>query len=104
MVDTPLHYDGLMVSYAQFGEDVMLRRFFGDQPTGFFIDVGASDPVIDSVTLHFSLSCWTGINIEPLPDAYLQLLRGRPKDINLNVALSSEPATLELVVNHSAPA
>ncbi len=102
-VDTPLHYDGLMVSYAQFGEDVMLRRFFDNQTTGFFIDVGAGDPVIDSVTLHFSLSGWTGINVEPLPDAYQQLLRARPKDINLNVALSSRSATLEFAVNHNAP-
>ena len=33
------------VSYAQNGEDVRLHRAFRDQSTGFYIDVGANDPV-----------------------------------------------------------
>jgi FkbM family methyltransferase len=92
-----------MVSYAQFGEDVMLRRFFGEQASGFWVDVGANDPVLDSVTLHFSLSGWTGVNIEPLPDLHRRLVASRPRDLNLNLALSDRAGTLELVVDHSAP-
>jgi hypothetical protein len=57
-IDTPLQYDGMMVSYAGSAEDVMLRRFFGDQASGFYIDVGAHDPLIGSVTQHFFLSGW----------------------------------------------
>jgi FkbM family methyltransferase len=98
-----IHYQGQMVSFAQFGEDVMLRRFFGDQPTGFFIDVGAYDPIVDSVTQHFSLSGWTGINIEPLPELHRKFVSARPHEINLNVALSDHPGVLDLVANRSYP-
>ena len=54
-----------MVSYAQNHEDVLLRRVFPDEPNGFYIDVGANDPVRDSVTKHFYDRGWHGINIEP---------------------------------------
>ena len=92
-----------MVSFAQFGEDVMLRRFFGDQPAGFFIDVGAYDPVVDSVTQHFSLCGWTGINVEPLPELHRKFVSARPNDINLNLALSDHVGALDLIANRSHP-
>ncbi|MGK2857277.1 MAG: FkbM family methyltransferase [Thermoanaerobaculia bacterium] len=99
----PRTYDGMMVSYAGFGEDVMLRRFFGAQPNGFWIDVGAHDPVTGSITQHFALSGWRGINIEPLPAFFDRLVSLRPDDINLNVAVSKRAGKLELIVDHSDP-
>ena len=81
-----------LVSYAQNAEDVVLARAL--RPTernGFWIDVGAGDPVGDSVTAHFSSLGWRGINIEPLPDEYSRLCAARPDDINLQVAVSDEP-------------
>jgi len=39
-----------MISYAQNFEDVILERFFKGQKTGFYVDIGAADPVKDSVT------------------------------------------------------
>ncbi len=98
-----IQYRGKMVSFAQFGEDVMLRRFFGDQPAGFFIDVGAYDPVVDSVTQHFSLCGWTGINVEPLPELHRKFVSARPNDINLNLALSDHVGALDLIANRSHP-
>ena len=43
------------VSYAQNCEDIMLLRALGDvdSSTGFYVDVGAQDPVVDSVTKAF---------------------------------------------------
>ena len=38
------------VSYAQNYEDVMLARALRGVEQGFYIDVGAQDPVDDSVT------------------------------------------------------
>jgi FkbM family methyltransferase len=102
-IDSLLQYNGMMVSYAGSAEDVMLRRFFGDQATGFYIDIGAHDPVVGSVTNHFALSGWSGINIEPLPAFHRRLVDGRPKDINLNVAVSGDSGTLELIVDHTEP-
>jgi FkbM family methyltransferase len=102
-IDTPLQYNGMMVSYARSAEDVMLRRFFGDQASGFYVDIGAHDPVIGSVTHHFALSGWTGINVEPLPAFHQRLVDARPKDINLNVAVSADFGALDLIVNHTEP-
>src|SRR5438477_8765804 len=40
----------VMISYAQNFEDVLLARVFSAQTTGFYVDVGAHDPEIFSVT------------------------------------------------------
>jgi hypothetical protein len=55
------------ISYAQNNEDVLLWRALGHVQDGFYIDVGASDPVEHSVTRAFYDAGWRGINIEPLP-------------------------------------
>ena len=44
----------------------LIRDFFGSSG-GFFVDVGANDPKIDSQTWHFEQRGWTGILIEPQP-------------------------------------
>ena len=74
------------ISYAQNYEDVMLRRAFKDIKKGFYIDVGANDPVIDSVTKAFYDSGWHGINIEPVADWFNKLQEARPNDTNLKLA------------------
>lgn len=65
----------------------MLRRVFGERKTGFYIDVGAMDPVIESVTKFFYDQGWCGINIEPNESFFLKLNSQRERDINLNVAI-----------------
>ena len=46
---------GPFVSYAQNHEDVVLARaLHPDDRTGFWVDVGAGDPVVDSVTAAFA--------------------------------------------------
>lgn len=73
-----------MISYAQNFEDVILNRVFKDQPTGFYIDVGAADPINLSVTKWFYDNGWSGINVEPVREFYDMLARDRPRDVNLN--------------------
>jgi FkbM family methyltransferase len=85
-----------MISYAQNGEDVLLQRCFGGVCDGFYIDVGANDPVDLSVTKHFYDQGWRGINVEPLPAAYERLCRERPRDVNLNLGIADREATLTL--------
>ena len=85
-----------MVSYAQNHEDVLLRRVFPDDTNGFYIDVGANDPVRDSVTKHFYDRGWHGINIEPQSGPYKRLCAERCNDLNLKIGLSNRDATLEL--------
>jgi FkbM family methyltransferase len=74
------------VSYAQNFEDVMLYRALGDIEKGFYIDVGAFDPVIDSVTKAFYDIGWRGINIEPVTESFDKIKSSRPDDININIA------------------
>jgi FkbM family methyltransferase len=70
-------------------------RLFERQPTGFYVDVGAGDPVTDSVTKLFYDSGWSGINIEPGP-SYAALARARPRDVNLKVAVGERTGRREL--------
>jgi FkbM family methyltransferase len=79
-----------VISYAQNFEDVIVNRVFDGKMDGFYIDVGASDPTVDSVTRHFYELGWRGINIEPASDPFRALHEERPRDINLNVAVGSE--------------
>lgn len=80
------------VSYAQNHEDVVLARALRpDDRGGFWVDVGAGDPVSHSVTAAFAERGWRGVNVEPLPQEYERLCEARPLDINLGVALGATP-------------
>ena len=85
-----------IISYAQNFEDVMLWRALKDVRNGFYVDVGANDPVVDSVTHLFYLRGWRGINIEPVPYWHKRLEKERPRDINLQVAVSTVTGRLTL--------
>ncbi len=73
-----------MISYAQNFEDVLLARALRGVEAGFYVDVGANDPVEDSVTKHFHEAGWRGINIEPSPVVFERLKQDRPRDVNLD--------------------
>ena len=79
-----------MISYAQNFEDVMAARLFAPEYRGFYVDIGAADPVFLSVTKHFYDSGWNGINVEPLARAHQKLVEARPRDINLNLMVGRE--------------
>jgi FkbM family methyltransferase len=81
-----------MISYAQNAEDVLLRRVFGGQASGFYVDVGANHPVHNSVTKSFYDRGWCGINCEP-GSTFPCLEHARPRDVCLNVAVSNRQGT-----------
>lgn len=84
------------ISYAQNNEDVLLWRALGHVQDGFYIDVGANDPVEHSVTQAFYDAGWHGINIEPLPVHVQAFEAQRPRDINLGIAAGSSDGSLTL--------
>ncbi|MDD3343429.1 MAG: FkbM family methyltransferase [Sulfurospirillaceae bacterium] len=88
-----------LISYAQNCEDIMLYRALRDIPNGFYIDVGANHPEEDSVTKLFYDLGWTGINIEPEREYYEALQVKRPKDINLNIAISATQKHIDFFVS-----
>ena len=77
-----------IVSYAQNFEDVLLWRALHDVKGGRYIDVGAHDPVIDSVSLAFYNAGWRGVSVEPTPDYAARLRAARPDDIVIEAAVS----------------
>ena len=82
----PSFGDELIVSYSQNAEDVRLWRVFRTIEGGFYVDIGAADPRVDSVTHLFYEHGWSGINVEPSP-CFEALEKARPRDVNLNVAV-----------------
>lgn len=77
-------------SYAQELEDIILYVALQDVAEGFYIDVGANDPVDISVTKFFYDRGWSGINIEPLRSKCAILENERTRDINLCVGISNQ--------------
>ncbi|MFN9368864.1 MAG: FkbM family methyltransferase [Planctomycetia bacterium] len=84
-----------MISYAQNFEDVVLNRVFHDVPVGRYIDVGAYDPVLDSVTKHFYDRGWSGVNVEPVQRFHAKFQRDRYRDWNVNAVLGAAPGEVE---------
>ena len=79
-----------MISYAQNREDVVLWRALHSIPNGTYIDIGAQDPVENSITNWFYEIGWSGINIEPVEIYFTKLCQLRTRDINLNWVISDE--------------
>ena len=86
------------VSHAQNFEDVMLHRALRDIQNGFYIDIGAHDPELDSVTLSFYERGWRGVNVEPVEAARARLAATRPRDMTLGVAIAEEAGSLPFYV------
>lgn len=84
------------ISYAQNFEDVMLMRALADVREGVYVDVGAQHPVVDSVTKAFYERGWHGINIDPMPQWFELLKQHRPRDINLQLAVSEREGEVTL--------
>ncbi|AWG31094.1 FkbM family methyltransferase [Burkholderia cenocepacia] len=82
-----------LISFAQNQEDVMLWRALGHVRNGFYIDVGAADPVDLSVTKLFYDHGWHGINLEPQSAYFTMLTAARPHDINLQLAAGRQAAS-----------
>ena len=86
------------IYYSQNREDFILWAFFTDIKKGFYVDVGACDPIKYSVTKLFYENGWSGINIEPQDAPFKALIEDRNRDINLQIGIADEPGELNLRV------
>jgi FkbM family methyltransferase len=77
----------MLISHAQNMEDVILWRVLRHVTPGFYIDIGAHDPVVDSVSLLFHAQGWRGIHVEPVAPFADKLRLARPGDQVLQVAI-----------------
>lgn len=89
------HFDGYALkSYSQEGEDMILRRLFERQQTGFYVDVGAHHPKRFSNTYFFYKKGWRGINIDAMPGSMKAFSKVRPRDINIEIGISDKKQIL----------
>lgn len=67
----------------------MLWRALGHVPRGCYLDVGAHDPLVDSVSLAFYERGWRGIHVEPSPQCAQRLREARPDETVIEAAASN---------------
>lgn len=90
-------------SWSQEGEDLILRIAFDHQANGFYVDVGAHHPKRFSNSYLFYRRGWSGINIDAMPGSMIPFFKMRPRDINLELGISTDNGTLDYYVfNESA--
>jgi FkbM family methyltransferase len=70
----------MLISHAQNFEDVILWRALKHVERGFYVDIGAQDPVKDSVSLFFYETGWRGVHVEPSPHFAAKLRAARPDE------------------------
>jgi FkbM family methyltransferase len=77
------------ISYSQAGEDLLIQAIL-QKKKGFYVDIGAHHPQRFSNTNLFYLQGWNGINIDPMPKSMELFNAERPRDINLEIAISED--------------
>ena len=75
--------------HAETIEKELVLKFFCQKPTGFFVEVGANDPVGGSQTWLLEQSGWWGILVEPQPKFQGRLRASRPRSKVHQVACSA---------------
>jgi FkbM family methyltransferase len=96
---SPSFGDEPIVSYSQNAEDIRLWRVFRSIEDGFYVDVGAADPHVDSVTCLFYENGWAGINVEPSP-CFALLQEARSRDVNLRVAIGESEGSVPFFLTY----
>jgi len=83
-------------SYSQDGEDMLLMSLFDGRQDykGFYIDIGAHDPIRFSNTQYFYEKGWRGINIDATPGSMRRFNELRSEDINIECGVSDKKENL----------
>lgn len=78
------------LSYSQSGEDMILDTIFGNIKDGFYVDIGANNPYVQSNTYFFYKKGWKGINVDALPGTKRMFDKARPRDINIEAGIDNK--------------
>ena len=81
-------------SFSQEGEDLILERFLEGRPMGFYVDIGAHHPKRFSNTYRLYRQGWRGLNVDASPGSMEIFRRVRPRDLNVEAAVSAEKTDL----------
>jgi FkbM family methyltransferase len=87
-------------SYSQSGEDLIVKYIFDNlgifKPS--YIDIGAHHPYYISNTALFYKNGCRGINIEPDPTLFKEILKYRKEDINVNIGIGNCNSELDFYI------
>ena len=89
-------------SYSLNGVDLIIDYIFKNKKDGFYLDIGAQHPVSNNNTYLLFKKGWSGINID-LDKKNINLFKiARPKDLNLNYAISDSEKEVDLFFYHES--
>ncbi len=81
-------------SYAMDGEDIAINDYVEIKNDGFYLDIGAHHPIQRNNTYLLFKRGWQGINID-VNEFSIDLFNFlRPKDINIQTAISDKPGEI----------
>jgi len=104
---TLLGYDKNVLTFSQAGEDLVIRNFFYEKiakgEPGLYLDVGAFHPYLHSNTFYLYRCGWQGINVDARPGIKDLFDKHRPRDINIESAVSIREGEIELHCFDSEP-
>ena len=88
------------ISYSFGGIDSLVANIFKDKESGIYVDVGCSHPIKNNNTYLLHKKGWRGTNID-LDIKNIQLFNyARPKDNNVNAAISDKISEENLYFYH----
>lgn len=90
----PLVSRAKSLSFSQYGEDLLLAVSLLPNRRGRYVDVGAYHPWKESNTYKLYLRGWTGLTIEPNPDAAALFRKKRPRDVHVVSGVAAEAGEL----------
>ncbi len=82
------------------GVDVIIENIFREKKNGFYIDVGCQHPIKNNNTYLLYKKGWKGINIDLDSDNINLFNIARPKDDNINIAVSNKVGESDLFFYH----
>ncbi len=87
-----LLHKGGRVSYAQYGEDLIIQGIFDTMglQTPRYIDIGTHHPTLLSNTYYFYERGSSGVCIEPSSELMKKIKRVRPRDICITAGIAAE--------------
>jgi hypothetical protein len=86
-----------LTSYARNFEDVLLWRALKGIEAGFYVDIGAGDPVLGSVSLAFYERGWRGLHVEPNSQCADRLRAARPDEEIVQAVIAATPGAVPAV-------
>lgn len=87
----------ILGSYAQYQEDLIIEKLLETNHL-YYVDIGANSPDYISNTKRFYKKGSHGINIEPNKKIFKELETKRVRDLNLCIAITSNPHNNKLYV------